>query len=109
MNLPDFLTRESDGEVNISGTRIGLYHFVYDYNAGETAEMLALRYPHIPLATIHKVVAYYLENKEEVDRFMAEYQADLDRQRAAGSAVNLAELRERLTRMRAGVSAGGTR
>ena len=96
MNLPDFLTREDDGEINITGTRIGLYHFLFYYNEGESAEQLALRYPHIPLATVHKVIAYYLENMSEVDSFSAAYQAELDRLRASGKHVNTAELRKRL-------------
>jgi uncharacterized protein (DUF433 family) len=108
MNLPDFLTREDDGEINVTGTRIGLYHFLFYYNEGESAEQLALRYPHIPLATVHKVIAFYLENKAEVDQLAATYEAELDRLRAAGKQVNLAELRERLARIQADtVAAGG--
>jgi uncharacterized protein (DUF433 family) len=99
MNLPDFLTCEEDGEINITGTRIGFYHFLFDYNQGESAETLALRYPHVPLATVHNVIAFYLEHKAEVDRFMAEYEADLDRLYATGKRVNVVELRERLARM----------
>jgi uncharacterized protein (DUF433 family) len=102
MNLPDFLIRDDDGEIGVTGTRIGLYHFLFYYNEGESAEQLALRYPHIPLATVHKVIAFYLESMAEVDQFLAEYDSKLDRLRAAGQKVNLVELRERLARIRTG-------
>ncbi|HEV3312598.1 MAG TPA: hypothetical protein VG815_18955, partial [Chloroflexota bacterium] len=46
---------------------------------------------------IHKVIAFYLDNREEVDRYVAQYQADLDDQRAAGPhAPSVAEVRKRL-------------
>lgn len=94
MNLPDFLTQD-DGEVRVTGTRVGLFHLLSDYNEGDSAETLAEQYPTVPLATVHKVVAFYLENKAEVDRYLSDYQAELDRQRAAGPYVDLDELRRR--------------
>jgi hypothetical protein len=40
--------------------------------------------PFIPLlALIHKVIAFYLENREEVDAYLAGYGAELARQEAA--------------------------
>ncbi len=94
--LPPFLTRWPDGEVVVAGTRVVLYHFVFYYNQGESAESLAVRYPHVPLATIHKLIAFYLENMEAVNAYAAEYGAALDRLREAGTKLNAAELRARL-------------
>ncbi len=103
--LPAFLTRWPDGEVVLTGTRVTLYHFVFHYSQGESAEMLGLRYPHVPLATIHKSIAFYLENKRDVDLYVAEYQAVLDQLRANGPTLNMEALRERL-RSRAAALAG---
>jgi uncharacterized protein (DUF433 family) len=94
--LPPFLTRWPDGEVVVTGTRIVLYHFVFHYNRGESAEMLALRYAHVPFATVYKLIAFYLENQAVVDTYSAEYAAVLERHRAEGTKVNTAELRARL-------------
>jgi uncharacterized protein (DUF433 family) len=100
MNLPDFLTRDATGEICLSGHRIGLFHVVHYYNEGYSAEMLVCQYPTLPLALIHKVIAFYLENKAEVDVYVAEYQSSLDQQRAANpSRLPLAALRERLAAM----------
>lgn len=94
--LPAFLTRWPDGEVVLTGTRVTLYDFVIHYNQGESAELLGLRYPHVPLATVHKVIAFYLENKEVVDPYLSEYATELDALRTAGPTLNMNELRSRL-------------
>lgn len=93
--LPPFLTRWPDGEVVVTGTRVLFFYVVVNYKEGESVESLGVRYPHIPLATLHKTIAFYLENIPAVDHFVTEYQADLDRLRAAGPVLDLAALRER--------------
>jgi uncharacterized protein (DUF433 family) len=95
--LPPCLHWHPDGEIRLVGHRIGLYHFVYYYNQGFTAEMLLCQFPTLELATIHKVIAFYLDNREEVDRYAAEYQSELDALRSAGPyAPSVAEIRKRL-------------
>lgn len=94
--LPPFLTRWPDGEVVVTGTRVMVFYVVVNYKEGESVESLGVRYPHIPLATLHKVIAFYLENQPAVDEFVKEYQVQLDRLRAAGPTVDLDVLRQRL-------------
>ena len=81
MNLPDFLTCEPTGEIRLAGRRIGLYHVVHYYNEGYSVEMLAGQFPDLSLATLHKVVAFYLENQPESDAYVAAYRKELDEQR----------------------------
>jgi len=83
MNLPESLTRGSNGEIRLTGHRIDLYHVVQSYNEGHTAEMLHHEYPTLPLALIYNVLAFYWENKAEVDSYAAEVEAEIDRQEAA--------------------------
>src|SRR5687767_9819070 len=71
MKLADFLIQSPDGEITLVGHRIGLYHLVRRYNQSESAEMLAARYPTLPLSLVHKAVAFYLENQSEVDAYIA--------------------------------------
>ena len=102
MTLADFLTREGTGEIRLTGRRIGLYHVVHYYNDGYSAEMLAGQFPDLPLALIHKVIGFYLENKDEVDAYIASCREDLERQRAANPhRLPLASLRQRLEQMQA--------
>jgi uncharacterized protein (DUF433 family) len=83
MNLPDFLTRGPKGEIRLTGHRIDLYHIVLIYDERQTAEMLHCEYPTLPLALIYKVLAFYWENKAEVDAYVADVEARVDREEAA--------------------------
>jgi len=62
MNLPDFLTEWTQGEIMLKGHRIALHHVVSCYNEGHSAEMLLSQFPTLSLALIHKVIAFYLFN-----------------------------------------------
>ncbi len=96
MNLPEFLVRDDYDEIRIRSTRVSLCDILFDYNQGESAESIAVQFPHVPLATVHKVIAFYLENKVDSDRYLKQYADDMAEQRAKSQHVNLSELRKRL-------------
>jgi uncharacterized protein (DUF433 family) len=101
MNLPEFLVDHPDGEIRLTGHRIGLYHVVYFYNEGFSPEMLVGQFPTLPLALVHKVIAFYLENQAEVDAYVARHEAECERLRAnAPASSGLVQLRQRLEAMR---------
>ena len=101
MTLPDFLVDHLDGEIRLTGHRIGLFHIVRYYIEGYSPEMLIEQFPTLSLALIHKVIAFYLENRAEVDAYVANYEAELEEQRAAApKGPSLAELRRRLESLR---------
>jgi uncharacterized protein (DUF433 family) len=97
MDLPDFLTRHKYGEIRLTGHRIGLFHVVECYNEGMPPEKIAEDFPSLPLSLVRDVIAYYLQNRAEVDAYVVACRAEIDRQ-AAESHPNpdLAELRRRL-------------
>jgi uncharacterized protein (DUF433 family) len=100
MNLPDFLTRETTGEIRLRGHRIGLCHLVTYYNDGYSAEMLACQYPTLPLALIHNTIGFYLDNQAEVDSYVAGCEESLRDQRTTNPRrLPLAALRDRLAAM----------
>lgn len=78
MNLPDFLTEDEYGFIHFTGHRIGL-----QYKDEFPPEMIRTEFPTLPLALIHKTIAFYLENPEEVDAYVAEEEAEYERQAAA--------------------------
>ena len=97
MKLPDFLTEHRYGEIRLTGHRIGLLHVVDCHNAGEPPEKIAERFPTLPLVLIKQVIAFYVENRAEVDAYVAECHAEIDRQAAQPRpGPSLAELRKRL-------------
>lgn len=99
MDLPDFLNI-ADGEVRLTGHRVGLYHVICPYIEGHSVEMIAAQMPTLPLALIHKVVAFYLDNQQALDADIASSRARLDSLEADTRRTNpapaLAELRQRL-------------
>ena len=97
MNIADFLTQTPDGEIRLAGHRIGLVHIVQGYNEGESAEMLASRYPTLPLSLVHKTIAFYLDNHAEVDVYVDQCSKALDDMRRAGPVLDLSDLRQRLS------------
>lgn len=96
MQLPEFLARSADGEIQLTGHRIGLYHLIQYYNEGESAEMLASRYPTLPLSLVHRVIAFYLDNQAEVDAYVAACSTALGEQRRGARSLDLSALRQRL-------------
>jgi len=96
MHLPEFLTQAGDGEIRLTEHRIGLFHLVQHYHEGESAEMLACRYPSVPLALIHKVLAFYLENQPAVEAYIAASSTTIDQERLGASTFDWDALRRRL-------------
>ena len=97
MNLPDFLIDHPDGEIRLTGHRIGLLHVVDCYNEGLTAEGIAVEYPTLSLAHIHKTLGFYLENRDEIDAYVARCHEEIERLAATlPRAPSLVELRQRL-------------
>lgn len=101
MTLPDFLTQDEFGSIRLSGHRIDLAHLLHYYNEGYSPEMLWSEYPALPLALIHKIIGFYLENQPEADAYLAQHRQEMDRYRAQPvSGPSLKELRQRLESMR---------
>ena len=97
MNLPDYLALDTDGHIHVTGHRIGLRDLLYYYDEGYSAEAMLDVFPTLSLALIHKVIAFCLEHRAEVDAYVARYDAEMDRQRAASRpGPDAAELRRRL-------------
>jgi len=97
MTLPPFLTQDDDGFIHLTGHRIGLEHLVFYYNHGYSAEMLACEYPGVELPVIHKLIAFYLENRDEVNAYVAACQDAVSRMRAESeTGPSVSELRQRL-------------
>jgi uncharacterized protein (DUF433 family) len=97
MTLPDFLTTDDGGFIHLTGHRIGLHHIVRYYNEGYSPETLWEQFPTLSLALIHKVLGFYLENKDQVDDYCRKEEEAFEAiAEAAPSKFPLAELRKRL-------------
>lgn len=95
--LPDFLVDHPDGEVRFVGSRIALYHVVDSFNRGYSPELILGEFPSLNLLTIYKAVVFYLENRQLIDAYMAEIDAEVKKTIAdLPRGPSLAELRRRM-------------
>lgn len=101
LDLPDFLTRDPRfGQIDLTGHRIGLEHVVYYHNLGETAEQLVDRFPTLMVGQVQQVLDFYLANREAVDAYVADHEAEMARQRAAYKGPTRDEVIARLRKQR---------
>jgi len=80
VNLPGFLTRWSNGEIVVTGHRIGLFSIIDRYQQGLTVDQIHEEFPTLELAAIRSVLAFHADQRAEVDKYVTEYGADLERQ-----------------------------
>jgi uncharacterized protein (DUF433 family) len=96
MKLPDFLTTDKYGFIHLVGHRIGLNHVINLYNEGNSPQQILEEFDTLSSAFIHQLLAYYHANKAEVDAYIAEHDAEVQRQIAeAPRRLDMDELRRR--------------
>lgn len=72
------LTKAPDGTVRIGRTRVALESIVRHFSLGATAEEIAQKFPALKLAEIYGAISYFLENQEEVVRYVLQQEAESD-------------------------------
>jgi uncharacterized protein (DUF433 family) len=99
MHLPDFLQTDDDGEIRLKGHRIRLIDVAARYDEGHSPEGIVLDiYPTLSLPLVHKTIAFYLENEQEVRRLIEENAEAMRRleQSLPRTGPSHAELRRRM-------------
>lgn len=71
--------RDADGVLRVGGTRVTLDVLIRAFQEGATAEEIAFRYPTLDLADIYATITYYLQNRDEVEAYLAERDQLADR------------------------------
>jgi uncharacterized protein (DUF433 family) len=98
--LPDFLTAHPDGEIRLSGTRIGLVQVVDLYKEGYSPQKIYEEFLSPSLEQINQLITFYLENRADVDSYVAEHHAETDRNaakvRPSPGMLEVRQLREAL-------------
>jgi uncharacterized protein (DUF433 family) len=75
------------GSPIISGTRFPVRSVVfYALRLGFTPEEIVGRFPHLSLAQVHDALAYYYDNRQEVEADIAANREETDRQRNTSTA-----------------------
>ena len=60
------------GSLYLIGSRVPLARIVYGFNNGETPETIQSNFPTLNLEQVYGAITFYLGNKEEVEKDMAE-------------------------------------
>ncbi len=75
------------GSPVIAGTRFPVRSVVfYVVRLGYTPEELLARFPHLTLAQVYDALAYYYDNRQEVDEDLAANREEIVRERLSSSA-----------------------
>jgi hypothetical protein len=80
------------------GSRVPLAHIVREFQRGESAEAIRSHYPALSLEQAYGAITFYLGNREDVERDMAEREREEDAFTAAHPTP--AEVRTTFKRMR---------
>jgi uncharacterized protein (DUF433 family) len=75
------LLTDEDGVIRVGGTRVRLDTVLFAFNQGYTAEEIKLQYPTLSLPDIYLAIAYYLNNRDEVDAYLHQREAAAQRTR----------------------------
>lgn len=82
----------STGKPCIVGTGIRVWDvYVLHERQGKTPDEIVTAYPHITLANVHAALAYYWDNKDEIDRQMKEADEFVEQLKAASGPGPLAQ------------------
>lgn len=73
--MEDYLSLIERDVIRVKGHRIGLEHIVERYREGDSPEQIAIDFPGVSLAQIYGIIAYYLQNEEEVNAYVARVNA----------------------------------
>jgi uncharacterized protein (DUF433 family) len=65
------LNTDSDGVIRIGQSRVTLQTIIADWNRGASPEEMVHHYPVLTLSQIYVVIGYYLQNRQEVDSYVA--------------------------------------
>jgi len=85
-------TDQSTGKPCIAGTGIRVWDiYVLHERQGKTPDEIVAAYPHITLADVHAALAYYWDNKDEIDRQMKEADEFVEQLKAASGPGPLAQ------------------
>ena len=74
MQLEDYFDFLRPDDIRIKGHRIGIESVLYEYiyNA-RTPEEIGARFPSLTLAQVYATILYYLQNREQIDQYIADW------------------------------------
>ena len=81
-DIGTFITRTPGvcgGRPQIAGTGVSVRRIAGWYKMGQTPEEIADQYGHLSLAQVYAALTYYHANRDDIDRELAEEEAEYNR------------------------------
>jgi uncharacterized protein (DUF433 family) len=69
---------QHDGGFYVAGTRISLDSVVYAFNEGDSPEAIQENFPLLKRAQIYGAIAFYLDHKAEIDKYLEETEREFE-------------------------------
>jgi uncharacterized protein (DUF433 family) len=93
------LEEDASGAIHVASTRVTLDSVVLAFREGASAEEIAERFPALSLSDVYAAIAFYLQNRLEIDEYLSRRDADAQQLRERiESRPGAKEFRERLLR-----------
>jgi uncharacterized protein (DUF433 family) len=101
MEIEAYFDVQAPDDIRLKGSRIGIESVLYEYiHRGQTAEAIAARFHTLSLEQVYATILYYLQNRERLDAYLADW-LEFGRQARAEQQANppavIARLRARKT------------
>jgi uncharacterized protein (DUF433 family) len=91
------LTRDKDGVLRVTGSRVTLDSIVHQFKNGASAEQIQEDFPSVMLRDIYSVIAHFLQHSGAVEDYLREQAQEADKtRREVEGAMDPSGLRERL-------------
>ena len=71
MQLEDYFNFLGHDTIRLKGHRLGIEDILELYDAGYSAEQIALEFPGLSLEKIHATITYYWHNRAEIDAYLS--------------------------------------
>lgn len=72
------LQKHEHGAIRVGDSRVSLDVLINEFHKGADPESIVHAYPTLQLADVYAVIAYYLQNRTEVDRYLRFRQDEVD-------------------------------
>ncbi|MDT4954721.1 MAG: hypothetical protein QOJ02_2859 [Acidobacteriota bacterium] len=70
------LSQDQAGVLRVTGTRVSLDSIIFAFNEGATPEEIVQQYSTLDLKDVYAVISYYLQNRDEVEKYLAQRQVE---------------------------------
>ncbi len=80
------LTKTKEGVIRIADTRVSIDSVIMAFKRGAEPETIQRSYDRLTLAQVYSVISYYLNNRDELDEYLAQREKEFVENREANKA-----------------------